>query len=309
MSARIFISYSRHDSEFARELESALNNRGFNVWLDTDRLRLGELWREEIVQAIEECNYFLLLLSPHSIHSVNVVRELSLAESSSRLILPVMVEQVEIPDTMKYQLAGLQFVVFNSSLGNQGFQSLLSALPSPHAERSLDRAPEPSRSSQRPTSAETGDCWDKRMLLQHLTLAIGPMASLLVEPLPDPLHASDVQTLRTLFQQQRIDLDLLDRSLTPSQLASNCVASDIGTQSLPREAAIKEWFRIQVGPIADMIFDVDLCHDLSQNPSRARARLEELGVAPSVIDQVLHRFASVESSHRSKSSNSFLDHG
>jgi len=300
MSARIFISYSRHDSDFARGVESALNNRGFNVWLDTDRLRLGELWREEIVQAIEECDYFLLLLSPHSIHSVNVVRELSLAESSSRLILPVMVEQVEIPDTMKYQLAGLQFIVVDDLQSNLGLQSVLDALPVPQADRSPRGEPDRSRSSQWPSPAEAADHWDKTVLLAQLTLAIGPMASLLMEPLPDPLRASDVKTLRTLFQHQGIDLELLERSLIPSQLEPSSVEGGARTQSLPNDGTIKEWFRMQVGPIADMIISADFMNDLRQNPSRGRARLEELEVATNVIDQLLHRCLSDGSSPSSE---------
>jgi hypothetical protein len=131
MSARIFISYSRHDSDVARRLESQLNSRGYSAWLDTDRLRMGEFWREEIVQAIEGCDYFLLLLSEYSILSINVVRELSLAESAARRILPVMLHQVEIPDTMKYQLAGLQFVIVDAAHLEQGLHNLLDALPTP----------------------------------------------------------------------------------------------------------------------------------------------------------------------------------
>ncbi|MFM1800005.1 MAG: hypothetical protein RLZZ117_2283 [Cyanobacteriota bacterium] len=287
MSVRIFISYSRHDADFARGLEAQLDTHGFTVWLDTERLHMGEFWRQEIVQAIENCDYFLLLLSDHSIVSVNVVRELSLAESSARRILPVMLHEVAIPDTMKYQLAGLQFVLVDAARREEVIQDILEAL-----SISTAAAP-PSQDGSAPTAPPSPDdsLWSRSQLLESLTLTIGPMASLLLETTPEALRPSDVQALRGMVQQLGIDPSLLDDALNRSLLTTGWDATDSATPSLANEACLAQWFRLQIGPIAEVIWDGPLRQALRQAPHEARVRLEGLGIDPTIVDELLRRCA------------------
>ncbi len=287
ISTRIFISYSRHDADYACALEAQLQTHGFNVWLDTDRLRMGEFWREEIVQAIENCDYFLLLLSVHSTVSVNVVRELSLAESSAKRILPMMLHQVEIPDTMKYQLAGLQIVFVDAARQEQVIENLLKFLPISTDQETVCQV----RSAPKVLPYEGDGSWDGSQLLTHLTLAIGPMATFLLASMPDRLLASDVQELRAMVQRHGIDAALLDEALNMSRVPSGEDAAASTTAGLPNEEALADWFRLRVGPIAEVIWDEQLRKALGQAPQEARARLEGLGVDPNVIDELLLRAA------------------
>jgi serine/threonine-protein kinase len=110
MAGRVFVSYTRKDCDFALWLTNELTLRGYQVWIDSGSIQIGQIWREEIVQGIESCQFFLLILSSNSIKSTNVVKELSLAESSGKVILPVLIEEVEIPLNMRYQLSGVQFM-------------------------------------------------------------------------------------------------------------------------------------------------------------------------------------------------------
>ncbi len=65
-------------------------------------------WSEEIVNALDGCKAFIVMLSPHSIESKNVVREVSLAFEKNKKILPLDLEPVSLPASMQYHLAGLQ---------------------------------------------------------------------------------------------------------------------------------------------------------------------------------------------------------
>ncbi len=65
----VFISYARDDNDFVLKLTSDLAQRGVSVWLDTGSIRAGEAWRGSIVEAIENCTAFLIVLSPKSVAS------------------------------------------------------------------------------------------------------------------------------------------------------------------------------------------------------------------------------------------------
>lgn len=118
-----FLSYSRHDQEFANRLTQSLKDHGIQVWVDTQEIQGGDAWRAAISRAIAECDAFLVILSPQSVTSKNVVKEVSIAESRDRHIIPIMYQQVEIPAAMEYQLAELQRIDFSV-----GFEASLDRL-------------------------------------------------------------------------------------------------------------------------------------------------------------------------------------
>jgi hypothetical protein len=107
-----FISYSRADTAFADKLTRDLEQRGIPVWIDRENIEGGAAWRASISQAIRTCCAFILILSPRSTQSNQVSKELSVAESHNRLIIPVVLEACDIPPGMELQLAELQWISF-----------------------------------------------------------------------------------------------------------------------------------------------------------------------------------------------------
>lgn len=59
----IFISYSREDQIYARQLATYLQEQGFKVWID-DRINFGDAWFREISKAIRTCGAFVVIMSP-----------------------------------------------------------------------------------------------------------------------------------------------------------------------------------------------------------------------------------------------------
>ncbi len=82
----IFISYSRKDSEQATSLAEKLRAEGADVWMDTASLAAAETWSAEIVGAINNSKIFIVLLSPSSIASHNVNKEVLLASEKRKTI-------------------------------------------------------------------------------------------------------------------------------------------------------------------------------------------------------------------------------
>jgi adenylate cyclase len=104
----IFISYSSKDREHAEQLAELLVSAGLSVWIDQSGIEAASSWSEEIVNALDACTAFIVMLSPHSIESKNVVREVALAFEKNKKILPLDLEPVSLPASMQYHLAGLQ---------------------------------------------------------------------------------------------------------------------------------------------------------------------------------------------------------
>jgi adenylate cyclase len=104
----IFISYSRKDSAQALQLIEQLRASGIDVWVDQRGIAGSEKWATEIAEAIRACPTFLLMISPDSMLSDNVLKELSLASEKRKRILPVDLIPSEIPTSFEYALSGLQ---------------------------------------------------------------------------------------------------------------------------------------------------------------------------------------------------------
>lgn len=93
MRPLIFISYARKDSQpRAERLAVALEQAGFEAWLDRPRIQGGFSWSRTIEQAIERCSAMLALLSPAS-HESRVCRgEHLTALDAGKPLVPVLVE-------------------------------------------------------------------------------------------------------------------------------------------------------------------------------------------------------------------------
>ena len=89
-------------------LAGYLREQGLNVWMDETDIHGATMWTEEIVEAIHGCTLFILAISSHSTGSKNVVKELALASEREKKILPLYLEESQIPKNMEYQLAGIQ---------------------------------------------------------------------------------------------------------------------------------------------------------------------------------------------------------
>jgi hypothetical protein len=136
--AHIFISYSRKDQETTNQIVARLKERGFPVWIDHEGIKGGKLWRVEIVEAIDNADAFVLMLSPNSAASDNVRKEVDLAESSNRKIFPVLLAPVALPPQLRYQLAGIQWIDYFSN-PEEKFNELVNVLIPAMSDKFLRR--------------------------------------------------------------------------------------------------------------------------------------------------------------------------
>ena len=128
MAEEVFISYGSADRERIQDLVTRLRQAGVTVWIDEAGIEGAAMWSQEIVSAINNCNILILAISTNSAQSKNVVRELALASEDDKTILPVFIEPTEIPESMKYQLAGIQRVEYFEGNEDESIGGVLRAL-------------------------------------------------------------------------------------------------------------------------------------------------------------------------------------
>lgn len=107
----IFISYSRTDAEPASYIAKKLQERyDVDVFIDYLRLRAGERFSTRLGKEIETRDYFLVLVSPRSMKSKWVDKEIHHADMFNKIIIPVILEPAE-PILI---LQGIEHVDFQS---------------------------------------------------------------------------------------------------------------------------------------------------------------------------------------------------
>ena len=155
MSAEVFISYAAKDRTRVLDLVDRLRTAGVSVWIDQMGIEGATMWSQEIVAAIRSCKVLILAISENSADSENVVKEVALASEGRKRILPVYIKQAEIPESMAYQLAGIQRIEFFEGREDAALQAVIRALAklgvTVHDEASAAAANTPGSASHGPS--------------------------------------------------------------------------------------------------------------------------------------------------------------
>jgi hypothetical protein len=62
--ADVFVSYSRRDTAYVKRLVEALQERGKDVWVDTEGIRDAEVFPAALRRAVEGSDAFVFVISP-----------------------------------------------------------------------------------------------------------------------------------------------------------------------------------------------------------------------------------------------------
>lgn len=98
MSYDIFISYARHDgTQLANQLTIDLRKTGLAVFWDQDSIPAGANWETTLDDALESADTILLILTPYSIVSEEVIAEWRPMLGKGKVIIPLMYILCEVP--------------------------------------------------------------------------------------------------------------------------------------------------------------------------------------------------------------------
>ena len=128
MPKDIFISYSRRDQEFVSRLASDLNAHVAFVWFDRSSIQPGEKWHDEIMEGIQECKAFILVLSPDAMASKYVREEMEMAKQLGKPIFPVIYRPAKWIDEFASLVRDIQTIDLHSGSYSDNFYALVDGL-------------------------------------------------------------------------------------------------------------------------------------------------------------------------------------
>ena len=109
--ADVFISYHEQSAgNLVPRIAAALENGGISCWYAKRNMPLNVPFAEEIVQAIEDCKVFLLILNQQSVKSLHVASETAiffrrLEENKDLSLIPFRVDDCALSNRMFYYLS------------------------------------------------------------------------------------------------------------------------------------------------------------------------------------------------------------
>jgi WD40 repeat protein len=122
--AKVFISYSRKDIDFAKRLTGELQKSELDFWIDWEGIPPTVDWWREIEKGIEESDAFLFLISPDSSNSEVCRQEIEYAAKNGKRLIPIVVQEIDWQETPP-QLGHLNYIFFNR---DDDFQTAINKL-------------------------------------------------------------------------------------------------------------------------------------------------------------------------------------
>ncbi len=108
---KVFISYSRFDTDFADEITLALSDKGFEPLLDRKDIDSAEKWRDRLETLIASCDTVVFLVTKNSAQSKICSWEVDEAAKQGKRMIPVLpfpLGNFEVPA----RLADLNYIHF-----------------------------------------------------------------------------------------------------------------------------------------------------------------------------------------------------
>ena len=136
MKYRVFISYSRKDTEVAERVCRQLDAAGISYFIDNGNIRGSEDFPDVISEAILDSELFLLLASQNSNESVYTKKEIVFATNHNTEILPYIIDGSSLPKGLELLLSNINWITVKSHpIETKLVPEILNVLDSPEAVR------------------------------------------------------------------------------------------------------------------------------------------------------------------------------
>lgn len=126
MPREVFLSHSSADRAFTIRVADVIRRHGVPVWCSDENILGAQQWHDEIGAALRRCDWLVLVLSPSSVVSTWVKRELLFSLQQDRFdgkIVPILYRPCDHAE-LSWTLASFQMVDFQNDF-DEGSADLL----------------------------------------------------------------------------------------------------------------------------------------------------------------------------------------
>jgi hypothetical protein len=108
---KIFVSYSRKDPDFARQVYDYFKDSGHDIFTDVNNIKPGDVWSSTIENNISNCDVFVIIVTYAALSSPEVEKEVLNAKAQKKKIIPAIHNSVKYTD-IKWDLNRIQGIEF-----------------------------------------------------------------------------------------------------------------------------------------------------------------------------------------------------
>ncbi len=130
MKNDVFISYSSQNLQFAHAICNYMEHAGIRCWYAPRNITPGKPWAGEIYRGIASSKVFVLVLSPDSNRSDQVLREVNLAVDNKLHVITFIVENTDTSADLKYYISSVHWIDAISKPIEENLNSLVAAVSS-----------------------------------------------------------------------------------------------------------------------------------------------------------------------------------
>jgi len=127
LGTEVFVSYSRKDADFARQLNTALQEAGKTTWFDQESISTGVDFENEIFKGISSADNFLFVISKDAVESEYCEREVNYASEQSKRFISVLHRETD-PALMPEALRVINWIDFKNTAFDKSFHELIRAI-------------------------------------------------------------------------------------------------------------------------------------------------------------------------------------
>jgi len=103
----IFASYSHTDKLQVYPIIDYLNKKGIHIWYD-EGIPISENWKRLIVENLDKCNAFLVFITPHTIDSEYVRKEINYALKIHKPFFTIYLRETQLPHELIFDMDEIQ---------------------------------------------------------------------------------------------------------------------------------------------------------------------------------------------------------
>ncbi|MFK5894417.1 MAG: TIR domain-containing protein [Pseudomonadota bacterium] len=127
LGTEVFVSYSRKDADFARQLNTSLQEAGKTTWFDQESISTGVDFEKEIYKGIDGADNFVFVISPDAVNSEYCEREVNYASEQNKRFISILHREI-IPEKMPDALRKINWIDFKDTEFDKSFPELIQTI-------------------------------------------------------------------------------------------------------------------------------------------------------------------------------------